>query len=134
MEIPKMKLLLIPIGAALLTAGTAATAQSVSNESCILVSNAFANGSKDANAQKLAQATFYFYLGRLPEGTSAAQLKSQFDAVSKTLTNANAGNVMNSCAKSLVAKEQLLQSLAPPPSQQNAPAQQPQKKTQPQGR
>jgi len=101
--------------AALLATSGAASAQSANDARCILLSSAFAKESKDANAQKVAEATFYFYLGRISTQETPAQLKALFEQQGKTLTDATAGNIMDSCAKEFRAKMDLINSLGGPP-------------------
>lgn len=108
-----MKLISIAIAATLLLSGSAAAAQSASDVQCIILSNVFAKNSKDANAQKLAESAFYFYLGRLPDSATAAQLKPIVEAQEKAITDATAGPTMNNCVKAIQAKVQMLQSLSP---------------------
>jgi hypothetical protein len=110
-----MKTLRMAFAATMLVASAAASAQSATDARCIVLSNIFAADAKDANAQKLAEASFYFYLGRIGPLTSA-QLKTQLDAQAKTITDATAGNLMNGCIKEFQAKVQLMQSLAPQPA------------------
>jgi hypothetical protein len=120
--------------AALLASATAATAQTATDARCILLANAFAAQSKDANQQKLAESTLYFYLGRIAGQPTTAQMKAVMDQQAKTITDANAGTLMGDCVKPLSAKVQLLQSLAPqsPPPAASAPSAKP--PAQPQGR
>ena len=120
--------------AALFSMSGAAAAQTATDARCILLSNVFAKQSKDANAQKTAEASFYFYLGRISNSETAAQMKALFDQQSKTITDANAGGLMGECAKGVQAKVQLLQGLAgqAQPAQPAKP--QPAKPAQPQGR
>jgi hypothetical protein len=118
-----MKLIQISLAGALLMTGGAATAQSATDVGCIIVSNAFAKSAKDENARKTAEATVYFYLGRVRDGATVAQLKALFDQQAKTITDTNAGPMMNACVKGLQTKAELVQSLG---GQQ--PAQQPPKK------
>jgi hypothetical protein len=115
-----MKAIHIAIAAALLTTSGAAAAQSATDARCILLSNVFAKQAKDANAQKLAEASLYFYLGRVNGQTTGAQLKTLFDQQAKTITDATAGALMSDCVKTLQAKVQLLQSVA---AQAKPPAQ-----------
>jgi hypothetical protein len=110
-----MKSLRIALAASLLTTAAAASAQNATDARCILLSNAYAKAAKDANAQKLAEATFYFYLGRIGAQTTPAQLKALFDQQSKGLTDATAGGLMDSCAKELQARVQLINSVGGPP-------------------
>jgi hypothetical protein len=127
-----MKATRFAIAIAFLATGGTAAAQSATDARCILLSNVFAKQSKDANAQKTAEASFYFYLGRIGNQATAAQMKALFDQQSKTITDANAGGLMGECAKGVQAKMQLMQSLAGQ-AQPAAKPQQP-KPTQPQGR
>jgi hypothetical protein len=110
-----MKSLRIVLAAGLLMSGAAASAQSATDARCILLSSAFAKQNQDANAQKLADAAFYFYLGRISPQASAAQLKALFDQQAKTLTDATAGGLMNACAKEFEAKVTLINGLGSPP-------------------
>lgn len=107
--------LLAPViaGAAVLLTGTAATAQSVTDAQCIIVGNVFASQSKDANQQKAAEAAVYFYLGRVRDGTTSAQLKALFDQAAKPLSDTTLGPKMNECMKNIAGKIQLLESLSP---------------------
>ena len=128
-----MKFSHIAIGAALLAPASSVTAQTATDANCILVANAFAKNSKDANEQKAAEAALYFYLGRVKDSETGPQLKALFDSSSKTLSNANAGTTMQACMKTFQGKIMLLQSLAPAQAAQPAqPASPTQKK--PEGR
>jgi hypothetical protein len=119
-----MKLVSIALATALLTISGAAAAQSASDAQCLILSNAFAKNTKDPQQQKAAEASMYFYLGRVSGGTaSPAQLKSLLDSQAKLITDATAGGTMNNCVKTLESKIKMVQSFAP--------AQQPQ---QPKGR
>ena len=113
-----MKIMSIAIGAAILASGAAASAQTASDAKCIVVSNAFAKQQKDAAAQKLAQATFYFYLGRISGSTTPAQLKTVLEQQAKSLTEATAGPAMNECAKTFQSRLQMLQTISEPPTKQ----------------
>lgn len=121
-----MKALKIALATALLTTAGAAAAQTAGDVQCILVSNAYAGQAKDADAKQIAEASIFFYLGRISNQMTAAQLKALLDAQSKTLTQANAGPTMNKCAAGVQAKVEMLQSLAPKPASA--------KPAQPQGR
>jgi hypothetical protein len=101
------------IAAALLMTGGAASAQSASDAQCFILSNAFAQQAKEPNDQKAAEVAVYFYLGRIGAQETAAQLKSLFEAQAKTITEANAGTLMNACIKNVQDKMQLVQSLSP---------------------
>ena len=100
-----MKTTTIALAAALLATSATATAQSATDARCLVLSNAFAQQTKDANQQKLAEDTIYFYLGRINGQPTAAQLKTILDQQAKTITNATAGAQMGDCVKA-VQKEQ----------------------------
>jgi hypothetical protein len=115
-----MKLFSIALATALLTMSGAAAAQSASDAQCLILSNAFATGTKDPQQQKAAEAAMYFYLGRVSGGTSSpAQLKALLDAQAKLITDKTAGATMNNCVKNLESKIKMVQSFAPakPPAQ-----------------
>jgi hypothetical protein len=116
-----MKSLRIALAASLLTTAAAASAQSATDARCVLLSSAYAKQTQDANAQKVAEASFYFYLGRIAPGATAAQLKAMFDAQAKTITDAGAGALMNNCAKEFQSKVELVNSLGGPPPAAAAP-------------
>ena len=120
-----MNTLKIALATALLATGGAAAAQTASDAQCIVLSNAFAGQAKDAQAKELAEASLYFYLGRVGNMT-AAQLKTLLDAQTKTLTQAAAGPAMNKCAATIQAKVDLLKSIAasakPAPAKPAQPA------------
>ena len=120
-----MKATRLALAAALVATSGAATAQTANDARCILLANAFAGQSKDANQKKLAEDSLYFYLGRIDGQPTAAQMKTVMDAQAKTLTDANAGQLMGECVKAVQAKVQLLQTLAAqsaPPAQTKPPA------------
>ena len=132
-----MKTTTVTLAAALLATSATATAQNATGQSatdarCLVLSNAFAQQTKDANQQKLAEDSIYFYLGRINGQPSAAQMKTLLEQQAKTITDATAGALMGDCVKAVQAKVELLQSL----SQQAKPSAQPQAKppAQPQGR
>lgn len=105
-----MKALNIALATALLATGGAAAAQTASDAQCIVLSNAFAGQAKDARAKEIAEASLYFYLGRVGNMT-AAQLKTLLDAQSKTITQANAGPAMSQCAATIKSKVDMLNSI-----------------------
>jgi hypothetical protein len=125
-----MKATHLALAAALLAASGPAAAQTATDARCILLANIFANQSKDARQQKIAEDTLYFYLGRINGQPSTAQMKTAIDQQGKAITDANAGTLMGDCVKPVQAKVQLLQSLAPqtppaPAPQTKPPAQTP---------
>lgn len=127
-----MKFMHFAIAAALLAPAGSVAAQTATDAKCILVANAFAKNTKDANSQRAAEAALYFYLGRVKDGATAAQLRALFDAQTKTLTNENAGPTMDACVKDIQTRISLLQQIstssgaapaqpATPPSTQKKP-------------
>jgi hypothetical protein len=124
-----MKTIRLAAAAVLLMATTPPAAQSANDARCILLAKAFAGDSKDAKQQKIAEDTLYFYLGRIAGQPTAAQMKAAFDQQGKTITDANAGPLMNDCVKPVLAKVQVLQALS---TEKVAPQAQPPSK--PQGR
>lgn len=107
-----MKAIRIALAAALLASSGAAAAQSATDARCIVLAIAFSNQSKDANKQKIAEDSLYFYLGRIGGQPSTAQFKAALDAQQKTLTDANAGGLMGECVKAVQTKVQLIETLA----------------------
>jgi hypothetical protein len=110
----------ILIAAALVMSGGAATAQSATDAQCFILSNAFAAQAKEADAQKAAEASIYFYLGRIRDGATGTQLKTLFDAQAKTINDKNASTLLNACIKNVQDKQQLVQSIAPKRAEQPA--------------
>lgn len=104
-----MKALRIALATAFLATGGAAAAQTASDAQCIVVSNAFAAQAKDPKAQKIAEASMYFYLGRISNTMTAPQLKALLDAQTKTLNQQNAGPTMTKCAAAIQAKVDMLE-------------------------
>lgn len=117
-----MKLTKILAAAALIAPAAAASAQSANDARCIVLSNVFAREAKDAPAKQLAEASLYFYLGRLATVPTAAQFKTALDSAAATLTDANAGTLMAECVKPVQQRIQVLSDL----SQQAKPKPQPQ--------
>ena len=94
------------VRAAFVVAATAmaappASAQAVNDVRCLLVSNLFARAAKDPKAKAVAEASKYYYLGKLQGRVSPAQLKAQAIAQAKTVNAKDAGPFMNACAKQL---------------------------------
>jgi hypothetical protein len=125
-----MKTLRIAVAAALLLTSGSAFAQSASDAQCLLLSNAYATQAKDDNGKKMAEGAFYFYLGRISQTATAAQLKTLLDAQMKTLTQEAAPKLMSACANAVADKFKLVDSVATPAK----PAAAPQQQKPPQGR
>jgi hypothetical protein len=107
-----MKAIQVAIAAALVAIAGPVAAQSATDARCIVLATGFANQTKDANQQKIAEDSLYFYLGRLAGQPTSAQLKAILDEQAKTINDANAATLMGDCVKAVQAKVQLLQSLA----------------------
>jgi hypothetical protein len=117
-----MKAAPIALAAALLLSGAPASAQSANDAGCLLLSNVFAQKAAEPEVKKIAESAFYFYLGRVSDSTTAAQLKSMLDAQGKGITDTTAGTMMKNCVQTMQNRSDLLQSLATPaPAQQPAP-------------
>ena len=108
-----MKMIKLIFAASLLTTGGAAAAQSATEARCIVLANVFSQTAKDENAKQLAQASLYFYLGRMTVQPTPAQMKAALDQQAKTLTDANAGQLMGDCVKPVRDKVLLLQAISP---------------------
>ena len=107
-----MKALTIAVATALLATGGAAAAQSAGDAQCIVLSNVYASQAKDAGAKEIAEASLYFYLGRIGNSMTAAQLKTLLDAQAKTLTPATAGPAMSKCTAAIQSKVDMLKTIA----------------------
>ena len=117
-----MKTVRFALAAALLATGGSAVAQTATDARCILLANAFAGQSSDSKQQKVAEDTLYFYLGRMAQTPTAAQMKAALEQQGKSITDANAGKLMNDCIKPVVARIQVLESLAADDKAAPAPA------------
>ena len=122
-----MKAAPIAIAAALLVTGAPAAAQSASDAGCLIISNLFAQKAPEPDVKKIAEQTFYFYLGRVADRTTGPQLKALLDTSSKTITEATASTMMKNCVQTLQSRADLLQSLstAAPPQQPAPPPKKP---------
>jgi hypothetical protein len=115
----KVTLNLAAASAFFFTTGAAA-APSPTDARCVVLSNVYASDSKDPKAQKIAEASFYFYLGRIGQVT-APEIKAMFEQQGKTITDATAGGLMDGCVKEFQARLQLIQSLGSPQAPQKKP-------------
>ena len=115
-----MKIITIALAAALLGTSGAAVAQSAGDAQCLILSNAFAKSAKDDQQKKVAEASMYFYLGRIGDGMSGPQLKALRDAQAKSINEKTAATAMNGCVQAVESKINLVESVAKP-AQQPAP-------------
>ena len=79
---------------------------------CLVVSNAFAKTLIDDKSRRTAQAALYFFLGRIDDRITAAQLKGTLEEQARLINNSNAPELMNSCLKLVQARAQLLLSIS----------------------
>ncbi len=92
---------LFALAAAWALGATGASAQGMdSNVRCLLVSNAFSNGAKDAKAKSLANAAKLFYGGRV-SALPQSQIQAGLTAQRQQITAANAGQIMAACAQAM---------------------------------
>jgi len=115
-----MKAAPIALAAALLMSGAPASAQSATDAGCLILSNVFAQKAAEPEVKKIAEDTFYFYLCRIADRTTAPQLKALLDAQAKTITEASASTMMKNCVQALQNRSDLMASLSPPPAQKPA--------------
>jgi hypothetical protein len=104
----------LAFAAALLMPSTAAVAQTATDAGCLVLSNAFAQKAPEPGVKQIAEDTFYFYLGRISDHTTAPQLKALLDAQGKTITDATAGTMMKNCVQELQNRSDLMQRLSTP--------------------
>jgi hypothetical protein len=112
-----MKAIGIVIAATLLATSGAAAAQTASDVACMIVSNGFAKNSKDPASQKAAEASLYFYLGRVSSVITPTQLKGMFDEQAKGINDKTAPAIMDGCVKAIQAKFEFVQGLSKPQNQ-----------------
>lgn len=86
-----------------------AQAQTADDVKCLLASNLFAKSAKDPKIRLAAEASKYFYLGRIYGRLNATQLRAQMVAQQKAITTTNAGPIMNSCARQMDAGVKMVQ-------------------------
>jgi hypothetical protein len=85
----------------LVSASTPAAAQATNDVRCLMASNLFAKGATDPKARRFAESAKFFYLGRISGRLNEQQVRAQMLAQQKTITPANAGNVMTACARQM---------------------------------
>ena len=84
-----------------LSIGAPAAAQATADVKCLMASNLFSKAAKDPKARTVAEAAKFFYLGRVSGRLNEQQIRVQMQVQSKTITQANAGNVMNACTRQM---------------------------------
>jgi hypothetical protein len=88
---------------------SAATARDVR---CFMLSNLFAQKSGTDQAKKMAEASGFYYLGKL-QGMGDADLRRLIAEQQKQFSLADASRDMQTCARTVQASGQRLQSFAP---------------------
>ena len=101
----------IAITIALGAFGSPARAQVGNDVKCLLASNLFAHSAKDPKVRVSAEASKFFYLGRIYGRLDATQLKAQMLTQQKSITNTNAGQIMNGCARQMEAGVKMVQAV-----------------------
>lgn len=74
------------------------------NIRCMMLSNLFANGVKDAHLREIASEARFYYLGRIADAMTDTQIESALVAAGKTISNASAGAEMTRCAQPMIAR------------------------------
>ena len=101
----------IAIAVALSALDSPARAQVGNDVKCLLASNLFANSAKDPKVRVSAEASKFFYLGRIYGRLDATQLKTQVLVQQKSITKSNAGQIMNGCARQIEAGVKMVQAV-----------------------
>ena len=111
---------LVQITSILVALAGAAHAEPPVNENirCIMLSNLYANGAKDEHLREIASDSRFFYLGRIADSMTEAQIKAAAIAEGKTISNANAGAEMNRCAEPMIARAKLMSAVSASLAQQ----------------
>ena len=97
------------ITVALIAVASPVQAQTAGDVKCLLASNLFTKSAKDPKTRLAAEASKFFYLGRIYGRVNATQLRAEMVAQQKTITSKNAGTIMNSCARQMDAGVKLVQ-------------------------
>ena len=109
---PKMKGAIFTVGVitvALTSFASPAQAQTASDVRCLLASNLFAKSAKEPKTRLAAEASKFFYIGRIHGRMNVSQLRAQMVAQKKAITTTNAGPIMNSCARQMEAGVKMVQ-------------------------
>ena len=101
----------IAITVGLSVLGSPVRAEVGNDVKCLLASNLFANSTKDQKVRVSAEASKFFYLGRIYGRLDATQLKTQMLAQQKSITTSSAGQIMNGCARQMEAGVKMVQAV-----------------------
>jgi len=102
---------ILAIAGAMIAAGPVMAQSANQNMQCLMIANVFSAQEKDPQKKQVAIGAAFFYLGRLNETISPAQLKTLVLAQSKTLTPQTAGPLMNACVKEIGVKQAMMQAV-----------------------
>ena len=101
-----------PIVIAAMAVSAPAGAQTVTDEvRCVLLSNAFAAGSKDPHARQVGASVGSYFMGRL-EARQSSQVKAAMAGQNKQMPANQAVSAMNACAARATQAEARLRALA----------------------
>lgn len=90
-----------------------AAAQSIDEDiRCMVLSNVFAKGAKDAVPREAAANSLLYYLGRVAARVPATELKSRYLAQVGALQGQALDLLMNSCFKQFRAQERAITSMS----------------------
>jgi hypothetical protein len=117
----------LALAAVLVCSSTAVSAQSATDAGCLILSNAFADKAPEPGVKKIAEDTYYFYLGRIADRMTAPQLRALLDAQSKVIAKSNPSLMMKNCVMALQTRSQLMDSLSATPAAPKQPAPPPKK-------
>ena len=95
-----------------LAAAAPAAAAPAQDVRCFMLSNIFAQKASTDQAKKMAEVSGFYYLGKL-QGMGDADLRRLIAEQQKQITNANAPGDMQTCARTVQASGQRIQSFAP---------------------
>jgi hypothetical protein len=94
---------------AILSVSTDTSAQNISNVGCLLASNMVAQKVKEPKAKQVAEASAYYYLGRLDPAVTPEQLRQAFMREQKALMGKNAGVLMRACVGRIQERAAMVQ-------------------------
>ena len=102
---------LIVLAAILGSIAGPAASQAADDVQCLMVSNFFAKSASDANARKVAEATTYYFLGRVAGRMSESQLRASLASQQNALKRANMSLLMQRCARTVRVSAEQVQTL-----------------------
>ena len=88
-----------------------AAAQATDDVQCLMVSNFYAKSASDTNARKVAEATTYYFLGRVAGRMNEAQLRASMASQQNALKRVNMNLLMQRCARTVRVSAEQVQAL-----------------------